>query len=377
MYACFLSFAAYSQKNPSNSEFKVKGKIDEKYNGIVIYLSYVNSNGKYIIDSAMIKNKSFTFKGQVNYFYYAKLQFKKASTKYAALNSNLDEFVFGLENKLIYITLYDRKKNQIVISGNITQQKIDKFYKKSATFYIKSINRFDTLKFLDQKDSIKFLQICNLYKKEILKFHSNNFSDNATSFLLFENRKYFDDSEFVSLFHNLTTQQAESYYGKFISRILERKKLKNSQVGIEVNNIVSIDIKGDTISLYDKTKNGYVLLDFWASWCNPCRTANPFLRAIFNKYNKAGFDLIGISCDKVEDEPKWKKAVEQDSISQWAQILTTPPNSTKIINRPDLLTEYKITSFPTYILIDKNNIIIARFDNEKEIQEKLIEIYGK
>jgi thiol-disulfide isomerase/thioredoxin len=121
-------------------------------------------------------------------------------------------------------------------------------------------------------------------------------------------------------------------------------------------------LKGQTLSL--STFSGkYVLLEFWGSWCVPCRKGNPHLKELYYSYKDKGFDIIGIAKDD-DTKDAWVKAVKKDELP-WHQILVG-----------DLDTKYNITSYPTKILIDQKGIIIGRYgEDEKELDEKLASIF--
>jgi thiol-disulfide isomerase/thioredoxin len=375
---CFFSLSTDGQNIILENGFVIKGKIENSFIK-KIYLQYVNSAGKYMTDSSLIEGNSFVFKGQVNCFYRnGTLAFKK---KYSSKSdsSTVIEFRIGLENTKLNIFLYAQYLSKIKVTGNVTERKISNFYKrKEVTFLINSIQKIINTEPEIKRDSAKLNILFEKYKKLIFDYCTLHPNENAATYLLFDNSKeYFNAEELHSIFMKLSQKQQDSYFGKNIIRIIDRKKLEYSQIGLLVNDFKTTDFNGDSITLYNKTKNGFVLLDFWASWCNPCRASNPHLREIYQKYKKYGFEIIGISCDKENDEPEWKKAILQDSIFYWPQILTSPPNVSKIPKRLDLLSEYKIYVFPTLILIDKGNKIITRIEGEKELVDKLKEIYGE
>ena len=106
-----------------------------------------------------------------------------------------------------------------------------------------------------------------------------------------------------------------------------------------------------------------MLLDFWGSWCVPCRKGNPHLKELYHQYKDQGFDIIGIAKDD-DTRDAWVKAVEKDGLP-WHQILVG-----------DLDTKYNVTSYPTKILVDQQGIIIGRYgENEKELDEQLNSIF--
>ena len=120
-----------------------------------------------------------------------------------------------------------------------------------------------------------------------------------------------------------------------------------------------------------------MLLDFWASWCLPCRKGNPHLRQLYAKYKPKGFEVIGIASDDGHED-KWRKAVEQDSIGIWKHVLTgydpVARDRTKAIG-----TRYSIESLPTQILIDPKGMIIGRYGEGEEetraLDQKLESIF--
>jgi thiol-disulfide isomerase/thioredoxin len=374
--SCLLSLSINGQNTQLKNFFIINGKIEDSFTKKV-YLKYVNASGKFIVDSTFIKDNIFSFKGQVNCFYKnGKLVFEKFLPE---ANNNFTEFKIGLENKKMNILLYGKELSKAKLTGNITERKIIDFYKKKeVTFLINSIQKIIDSEPEIKRDSVKLNILVKKYKKIIFDYCTWHPEDNTATYLLFDNSKeYFNDEELYSIFMKLSQKQQDSYFGKYIVRIIDQKKLKYSQIGLQVNDFKTIDFNGDSITLYSKTKNGFVLLDFWASWCNPCRASNPQLRELYQKYKKYGFEIIGISCDKVNDESEWKNAILQDSIFYWPQILTSPPNMVKIPQRLDLLFDYKIYVFPTLILLDKKNKIIARIEGDGELENKLKEIYGE
>lgn len=153
--------------------------------------------------------------------------------------------------------------------------------------------------------------------------------------------------------------------------------LKAGSAGVNAVNFTSTDINGQQLSLSD-FKGKYVLLDFWASWCKPCRAGNPHLLELYADYKDKGFEIIGIA-DNDSNPHVWKKAVEDDNISGWKHILRSAGQEAK---RIDLLNAYGVTSLPTKILVDPKGMIIARFGggsglDDAAMDKMLAEIFVK
>jgi len=126
-------------------------------------------------------------------------------------------------------------------------------------------------------------------------------------------------------------------------------------------------LAGDTVRL-SSLKGKVVLLDFWASWCGPCRTSNKELVRLYPKYKSKGFEILGVSLD--EDLSKWEKAIEKDKIT-WLQV-----------NEPggwDARTAVKwdISAIPTSFLIDRDGKLLAMDLSGKELEKALKHLIDK
>jgi thiol-disulfide isomerase/thioredoxin len=126
------------------------------------------------------------------------------------------------------------------------------------------------------------------------------------------------------------------------------------------------DTKGNTVKLSDFAGKGkHVLVDFWASWCRPCRIANPQLVEIYGKYKDKGFDIVGVSLDK--DKGSWTKAIADDRLA-WAHLSDLQQWDSKAAQL------YSVNSIPYAILLDPDGKIIEKGIHPKELDEKLAEL---
>lgn len=139
-------------------------------------------------------------------------------------------------------------------------------------------------------------------------------------------------------------------------------------IGSEEIDIVLPTPDGDTIRLSDY-KGQYVLLDFWASWCGPCRRENPNVVKMYNKYKDKGFTIFSVSLDK--SKSSWKKAIKQDGL-----IWDTHVSDLKYWSSAPAQA-YKVHSIPHSFLIDKEGTIIATNLRGEGLENKLKELFGE
>ncbi|MDP4282865.1 MAG: TlpA disulfide reductase family protein [Bacteroidota bacterium] len=138
---------------------------------------------------------------------------------------------------------------------------------------------------------------------------------------------------------------------------------------------VSLDHKIVTLSPF--IGKSFVLLDFWASWCGPCREMMPDLKHLYQKYHLKGLQIISISFDT--DSTDWKKAVREEGIQSWINVISREYYSLQ--NPNGLHVKYGIKAIPTTILIDKKGSIIGHYegysknDSESDLDRKLDEIF--
>jgi peroxiredoxin len=140
--------------------------------------------------------------------------------------------------------------------------------------------------------------------------------------------------------------------------------VKGTMVGFPANNFTQNSPEGKPVKLSD-FKGKYVLIDFWASWCGPCRQENPTVVAAFNKFKNKGFTVLGVSLDSNKD--RWLEAITKDNLT-WTQVSDLKGWAN------DVGKLYNISSIPQNLLIDKDGKIIAKNLRGPALEEKLAEV---
>lgn len=155
-----------------------------------------------------------------------------------------------------------------------------------------------------------------------------------------------------------------SQAGNFITYV---DKMKLTAVGQPAPEIALPNPEGQIVKL-SSMKGKYVLLDFWAKWCGPCRQENPNVVRVYQKYKDKGFTVYGVSLDRKKED--WLQAIKEDNLT-WTHV------SDLKYWQSDAAKTYNITGIPFSLLLDPNGLIIAKNLRGAALEQKLAEIFGK
>ncbi len=173
-------------------------------------------------------------------------------------------------------------------------------------------------------------------------------------------------------FDRLGNEYKSGYYGRMIADKI--KSVEATNIGKTAIPFTKKDINGNIVSL-ETLKGKYVLLDFWGSWCGPCRASHPHLKDLYSKYKDKGFEILGIAYEQGKtleaNKEKWKSAVDADGIT-WLQVLNNED-----VEKMDVVKAYGVSAFPTKVLLDRDGKVLARYVGEsKELDAVLEKIFA-
>lgn len=180
------------------------------------------------------------------------------------------------------------------------------------------------------------------------------------------NRYYNDASteEFEEAFNQYSEKVRNSFLAAEAREELAARKA--TQPGAEAPDFTLNDPDGNPVTL-SSLRGQYVIVDFWASWCKPCRAGMPAMKELYRKYHSKGLEIIGVSDDT--DHNAWKNAIAQDQ-TPWIHVVDEFP----VENRPARVgLLYGVHYIPSYFLLDKEGKVIGKMEHE-ELEAKLAEL---
>ena len=223
-----------------------------------------------------------------------------------------------------------------------------------------------------RKEEIALIDAVNSSIKEYYKFTYNSNVDPIAKVLVFYVGYLWRDDNAAVEIKKLKAQLGGHYLLKtiehFIAAAKETKEMRESVgVGKQIKPFVAQDLYGKKFKLEKVLKeNKYVLLEFWASWCGPCRKAIPHLKELYGKYHKDGFEIVSFSLDT--KEKLWRKASEEEDIP-WI-------NTSDLLDmKSPIVKMYGVSGVPYSLLVDHKGVIHhAQFGTHK-LDEKLEELF--
>lgn len=355
----------------AQSNFTINGKVADSKLAVnnLIYLKF-KQNGKETKDSAKIIKGVYQFKGSVFYPVEAVLELKVADSieQYHKQTRFLKEYShkFYLDKGALTANS-TAMVNKTVVKGSAADDDRQLLDAKLKPFYDASNKLYEDegRKVYESKDSAATAiytrksyaindQIDSVKKNFMFSHpHSGMMMDMLKEYT----RTILEPSEIVPLFDKIQPELKASVEGQAYIKRIEQARL--TALGANAPDFTLKDRNGKEISL-SSLKGKLILLDFWGSWCGPCRATHPHLKKLYAEYKSRGFEIFGVSNEMGKPEEnykKWTTAMDEDKM-EWINVLNDKNKGEK---SDGVLGKYSVNAFPTKVLIDENGKILKRF----------------
>ncbi|RAJ11108.1 peroxiredoxin [Chitinophaga skermanii] len=373
--ASILPALAFGQAAIQKSPFTISGKIGQLNAPAKAYIDFMD-NGTTVEDSATLVNGEFKFAGQSAGYSYARLALNhdgvggKSKAVYAG---DVIYFYFGKEK--ITITSKDSLATAVFTGSKVYNdyQAYNKQIGGTIMDLTKAANAaFSALTPEQQKDTVYVNKVNTMFRNSI-----NARNEKQVLFAKANPNSYFgmvalsegaggnvDVPRIEPIFKAMAPWLKEMDFGKEVGQRIEAAK--TIKLGAKAPGFTQQDVNGKPVSLAS-LKGKTVLVEFWASWCGPCRAENPNLREQYAVYKDKGFEIIGVSLDDKKD--KWQEAIAKDGLP-WIHVSDLKGWNNEVGRL------YGVRAVPANYLLDKDGNIMAISLRGEELNKKLATIFA-
>ena len=352
----------------AQDKFEISGKLSAAGTDRTVMLNYINSEGKNAKDSALVKNGKFSLSGTTSFGNKAYLSLVPVKKAVNETRRSSDDQLFYLEKGSYKVAGKDSMATAVITGAQAqtdflnytaqTQRLLSQF--KEIT------ERFTKVWYAKVKDTvaIKTIQaearpVHAKIEKGLDSFIYSHPDSYVTVDLIAENKTaVIDPVTFEPFYSVLSPRVLASLNGQKLTAKYNKAKLFG--IGKTIDFTLP-DKNGNEFKL-SSLKGKYVLVDFWASWCVPCRAENPFLLKAYNELREKNFEIVGVSLD--DAKAAWLRAVEQDKLP-WAQVSDVKGFKTEIALR------FGISAIPQNVLIGPDGKVIAKNLRGEDVNKKI------
>ena len=367
IFALLFAISLISCNDNDNNGYTLEGDAIGFENGTEIYVFTLENKQPKAIDTLVVTDGKFSAT-------YPKAE--GYNLNFLRVNNINGSVLYFPENKDMKAVVYKDSLQSSRVSGGKQNEAYGNFVDKmGALNEVKQerMDRFRTAREQNDTAAIAQIQSENLnlmneeteYKKAFLKENNNSlFSVMLISEMV--GRKELTPAEASAFIENLNPKLADSELVLDLKTGLE--SLKKASVGSKAPDFSAPTPTGEMMSLKEALGK-YTIIDFWASWCKPCRVENPNVVKVYNKYHEKGLNIISVSLDKDTQKDKWIQAIADDKMD-WYHV-----SNLKFWQDP-IAQQYNIRSIPATFLLDENGGIIDKDLRGAALEAKIATLLG-
>lgn len=369
---CILLSACKTDPQVASDGYIINGTAPGVYNGVRAYLKTVDNQRREVIkDTAIVVDEKFVFKGDI----------ETPQLWYLTINSATGSLPIIIENGAFSISANPDNLASSTITGSKSND--------ALTTYLHNVqeltNKRNALlaenagqgRSADPSENTRIATEIKDINQELTAYPMHfvgEHPDNYFSLVLLESLIATPNSDLEVIeekYNAMASDLKSSEYGKRIEDQLEGKKLQTAQfsalnIGKEAPDFSAPSPDGNQLALSD-IRGKATIIDFWASWCGPCRKENPNVVKVYQKYHDKGLEIINVSLDRPGHKDRWIKAIKDDNLT-WHHV-----SNLNYFNDP-IAKLYNINSIPATYILDASGKIVAKNLRGAALDDKIGEL---
>ena len=354
--------------------FTLSGSV-EGMDGQYVYLMY-GADTLSVTDSALVEAGAFRFEGKLLAPTKAMLHPKLETQAYDPKKI----YSFYIEPASMTVTLDPADLSKSRLEGSLTQAQVDSLEVQREAILSEAKAIRDSLE--AETDPVKHAELQDRlepYNERANKLYGAFISTHPASYASVDYLAFYKNTisydEIKPLYEGLTPEVQATFAGKEVAKELET--LARVQPGQPAPDFAKEDVNGKPFRLSD-LRGKYVVIDFWASWCVPCRKSNPHMKEMYAKWHDKGLEYVYVA-DNDSNPDNWRKAIKEDGLEAFHHVLRglkvdRSNGGYKFDRTNDISEKYAIHFLPTKYLIDREGKIVGKFESD-ELEAKLKEIF--
>lgn len=350
----------------NNKDYTIKGEVvNDAYEGTNVYLQKMTDDSMVITDTSVVRNGNFSFSGSAE---IAELRFITLDeTVIAEQDIRVPVLIEPGKLKVVFdsvITIGGTDVNDAYNNLRLEQQTLIKDIREVVGKYNTAQSEGRLTEALEAEVNQEYDNINNQLTELNFNFTKNNITNELGQHLFITSSSMFEPEQQRDILANAS----DTFKGhENVKRIVDRlENLERVEVGKKFVDFTLADPQGNEVSLSDYAGQGkYVLIDFWAAWCGPCRREMPYVVSAYEKYKSKGFEVVGVSFDQEHDA--WVSGIKDLNMS-WPQMSDLQYWDSPVV---DL---YAIVGIPHTVLLDKEGVIIEKNLRGEALEDKLAEL---